>query len=392
MKLRSLSPSKKLHGVPVLVRVDWNVPTEGAFAAEDSLKLTRSIPFIQSLSARGAVVIILTHLGRPKKRERTLSTRQLVPRLKKLGLDLIFHPEPPVSVTLETAKPGSVHLLENVRFEAGEEKNSPVLVQAYARLGRLFMNDAFATCHRKHASVLGLAKAFGSNAYASPGLIEEVTQLSKLLETPKRPFVAVVGGKKLTTKMPIIKTLLQECDAVLVGGAMATPFFRAQKLEIGKSFCEDQAIPAARAVAKHRNLFLPADVMVAPRIDANMKPKPKLIAHLGKKDVIVDVGPATLVAWGSLLRQAKTILWNGPVGVTEVRAGGFGTRFLARHIGVHARGPAFAIAGGGDTIPVIYQTKTESGFDFISTGGGAMLEFIANKGDLPGLEPLRRNL
>lgn len=389
MKLRSLPSKTNLKDVPVLVRVDWNIPLAGPVKGEDSLKLTRSLPFLKSLAKRGAIVIVLTHLGRPKGRDRKLSARQLIPLLQKHGLELSFHPEPLGKIDVSKAKAGSLHLLENVRFEKGEDKNEQKLIAAYSKLGKLYINDAFASCHRKHASVYGLAKAFKSQAFAGPNLIEEVTQLEKLGK-PKRPYIAVIGGKKLTTKIPILQKLLPKCDAVLIGGAMAVPFFVALKRPVGKSFYEKEALTAAKRLLNNKKLLIPGDVMVVEAISPAMKPQIVNAHSISKRSIIVDVGPATLATWGSLLRSAKTILWNGPVGITEFKRSGFGSRFLARHIGLHTKGQVFTVAGGGDTIPVILSVKAQPGFNFISTGGGAMLEFIALDGKLPGLEPLKR--
>lgn len=377
------------------MRVDWNIPLQGEMEAEALLKVERSLAGIRELSRRGAVVILLTHLGRPKKREGGLSTNQLVPILKRLyDLEVIYHKESVSDKAQCTkllkhfleAESGSLHLLENVRFEQGEEKNSLLLSKAYASLGDVFVNDAFASCHRSHVSVVGIAKLLPS--FAGPALAEEVKALGQLLKKPKRPFVAVIGGKKLTTKLPVIKTLLGVCDAVMVGGAMSHAVFVAQGYSIGASYLEKEGVAEARALLKTKKLLLPVDVIVAKNISDEATLEQVSVDEVKKGDVVVDVGPATLKAWGEVIQSAKTVLWNGPVGVTEIKKMGAGSRFLARVIGGHSQGAALGIAGGGDTIPVIMQTKTETWFDFVSTGGGAMLEFLVLKGRLPGLVPL----
>ena len=273
MSLRTLPKTKNIRGRRVLVRVDWNIPLDGGIEPEASLKVERSLRGIKDLSARGAIVIVMTHLGRPKKREASLSTKQLVPLLRDTyGLPVVFHGEvvsdisarKKLSVRLSSAESGTIHLLENVRFEVGEEKNLVSLAKAYASLADVFVNDAFASCHRAHVSVVGIAKQLP--AFAGPSLIEEVGALSALLTKPKRPFVAVIGGKKLTTKLPIVKALLRMCDTVMVGGAMAHPCFLARGFPIGASYLEEEGIPEAKKLVQATNLLLPQDVMVATKV------------------------------------------------------------------------------------------------------------------------------
>lgn len=396
MTLRPFPKAKKINGTRILLRVDWNVPMN-KLGPEDSLKLERTVPFLKELSKRGAKILLLTHIGRPKKREAALSTKRLAPLLKsRYGLDVVYHKESVSSLgnrakmlkRVEESEPGSIHLLENVRFETGEERGLKTLAKAYAELGEIFINDAFASCHRAHVSVSVLPTLMKNRAYAGPQLIEEVQALSRLLKKPKHPFVAVIGGKKLSTKIPVLKKLLDICDAVLVGGAMASPFLQAAGYKIGASYSDTSAKTDAKRLLSKRNLFLPGDVMVVKKGSRTNKLEAVLVDDIGSSQMIVDVGAATLAAWGAMLGRAKTILWNGPIGMIELQPAGFGSRFIARVIGAHAKGPALGIAGGGDTIPVIQETQTLEWFDFVSTGGGAMLEFVAKDGKLPGLSPL----
>jgi len=395
LDLRTLSKTAKLKGVPVIVRVDWNVPLAGSMEREDSLKIERSIPLLKDLKKRGAITILLTHLGRLKKREAKFSTKPLVSVLKKnYGLHLEHHAESvskPVERAwlkkfLSQAEPGSIHLLENVRFEPGEEKNDKTLAKHYAELGELFINDAFASCHRAHTSVVGISKLIAS--YAGPSLIEEVSSLIKLIDRPASPFVAVVGGLKLSTKLPVIEALASACDKVMIGGAMSTPFFKAKKFEVGKSVYEKEGVAIATKLLKKKNILLPEYVVVTQKLGSGLRRVG--VRQVEKRDMIVDVGPKTLKAWGAHIQSAKTVLWNGPLGITEHASTGFGSRFIARVIAMRAKGKAYGVAGGGDTIPVIVATKTEGSFDFVSTGGGAMLEFIAKRGKLPGIIALLR--
>lgn len=397
MTLRTLSKTQTLKGKRVLLRVDWNVPLRHGLLPEESLKIERSLPTIRELSRRGAVVIVLTHLGRPTKRERALSTEHLLPLLKThYQLSLSFHSASvskedergALLASLKEAAPGSVHLLENVRFEKGEEKNDLTLAKAYASIGDLFVNDAFASSHRAHASVVGIAKKLPS--YAGPALAEEVCALSTLLNKPKKPFIAIIGGLKVSTKIPVLQSLLAVCDRVLVGGAMATTLGLALKRPSGKSFVEKTSLAAVKAIVKQKKLVLPADVVVTERLTDHPKLRRVLAEKIGKQDIIVDVGPRTLFAWGKEIAAAKTILWNGPVGVAEVPACGAGSRFLARAIADRAQGNAFVVVGGGDTLPIVAATKTTARFDHVSMGGGATLEFLAKKGKLPGLLPLKK--
>ncbi len=397
MALRVLPKTKQIRGQHILVRVDWNIPLDGGIEPEASLKVERSLRSIKDLCARDAVVIVMTHLGRPKGREASLSTKRLVPLLQDTyGLDVSFHGESvsdaaarkKLLTRLQTAKPGSIHLLENVRFEAGEEKNTVSLAKAYALLADMFVNDAFASCHRAHVSVVGVAKQLP--AFAGPSLVDEVGALSALLKKPKRPFVAVIGGKKLTTKLPVVKALLKMCDTVMVGGAMAHPLLLARGRSIGASYCEEEGVIEAKKLAKAANLILPRDAMVTTKIVEHSVLRCMPIEHVAKKEMMVDLGHASMKEWAQHIQSAKTILWNGPVGVSEIKNMGAGSRFLARVIGGRAKGAALGIAGGGDTIPVIVETGALDWFDFVSTGGGAMLEFLVEQGRLPGLLPLLR--
>jgi phosphoglycerate kinase len=395
MKLRTLPASVSLRGKRVFLRVDWNVPLCSRVLPEDSLKIERSLATIRGLAKRGAVVIVLTHLGRPEKRNPAFSTERLLPLLAATyKLSAAYHSarlsvaaeRAALKQALAEAEPGTIHVLENVRFEAGEEKNAASLAKAYAELGDLFVNDAFASCHRAHVSVAGLAKALPS--YAGPQLVEEVQALHGLLQKPKRPFVAFLGGFKLSTKIPVLKMLLGVCDRVYVGGAMAVTLAAAKGWDTGASFVEKNSLALAKTLVKKPNLLLPTHVAVADAIEDGERVRYVSLADLGKKDIVVDIAPLSLRVWAKDIKTAKTLLWNGPLGVAEIPAFAFGSRFLARAIATRAKGSAFGVAGGGDTLPVLTSTRTVGWFDHVSMGGGAMLEFLALKGKLPGLLPL----
>lgn len=392
--LRTLSSLQITPGMRVLLRVDWNVPLEGGMKPEASLKIERSMETIQWLQSKKAVVIVLTHLGRPLGADPAFSTSILVPLLKKkYQLALTHHTERVSQAgeraallrSLESSAAGSVHLLENVRFEAGEEKNAAPLAKAYASLASAFVNDAFASCHRAHASVVGIAKYLP--VCAGRSLVAEDKALDKVLSDKARPRVAIVGGFKLSTKLPLLKALLEKFDFVLVGGAMATTLKASTGQEVGASFVEPECFREAKRLVGTEKLLLPEDVVVA--MGADFK-KTRAIRwdEIGEKERVFDIGPKTLKTWAKIVKTAKVIVWNGPVGMYEVAAFGTGSRFIARAVAARSKGVAYGVAGGGETIAVILATKTLDWFDHVSTGGGAMLDYLSSEGALPGLVPL----
>jgi phosphoglycerate kinase len=375
--------------------VDWNVPLSGPFAGEKALKLERTFGTIRNLADRGAVVIVMTHLGRPKGRDPKFSTEKLAHIAHGMSdIPIHFCGEALDTSTglkkaqdlVHVAKSGTVFLLENVRFLKGEETDAPGLAKSLASLGDLFVNEAFAASHRAHASVVGVAKTLPS--YAGPSLAEEVFALTKLLEKPKRPYVAVVGGAKLSTKLGVLESLLKVADRVLVGGAMAHPFYLAKGLKIGKSLTEKGGAAIAKKLMRNPKLAFPTDAVVAPKLDpkkAHVVP----ISGIKADEVIGDIGTETMMAWAAWLKKANTIAWNGPVGVAEIPTFSHGSLLLARVIAARSKGPCFGVVGGGDTLPIVAKCGMGEWFDHVSTGGGAMLEFITKKGDLPGLRVLQ---
>lgn len=394
MKLRTLSPKKNLKGVPVLVRVDWNIPLSGVIADEHHLKIQRSKPLLKELQQRGAIVVLLTHLGRPAKKETRYSTKHLVSILKKQQISVTYltgsvsnqRDRKTLLATLQKAAAGSLFLLENVRFEKGEEKNDKQLAKAYAELAQVYMNDAFASSHRKHASVAAIASY--TDAYAGPALVQEVLSLESILKKPAKPFNVIMGGKKLSTKIGVIKTLKKQTDGIYVGSAMAIPFWVNRGWNVGKSTVEKEALSQAKALAASTDIRLPIDVTVTQRLQTHPKIQYKAVEDIQPQDIIVDIGPRTLKLWHEQLAKAKTILWNGPVGITEIQETGFGTRGLAKSIAKHHK-HARTMVGGGDTVPLVIQLGLSKSYDVISTGGGAMLEFLEKEGKLPGLLVLR---
>lgn len=401
MKPRCYDSKIPVGCLRVYVRVDWNIPLQNGLGAEDSLKLSRSYPLLKQLQQAGAITFVLTHLGRPKKREAAFSTKPLAKivsahsglPIQWLDTDLSSKSGKETFVReIDRFQPGDIVLLENVRFQKGEETNDVALVKAYADHADVFINDAFASCHRNHATVTGLAKALPS--FAGPALCQEIAALLPLVPDGvkvRRPYIAVIGGAKLSTKIPVLKALLGHADKVLVGGAMAHAFFAAKNITIGKSYIEKEGIAMAKKIIKNSKLLLPIDVLVAKK---PQQPKPGehpravKLKEIGKTDYIVDIGPETMRAWAAEINKAKTVVWNGPLGMTEVPAFSYGSLMIGRAIAARAKGKAYGVAGGGDTLPVLQRTGMQEWFDFISTGGGAMMEFFISAGKLPGILPL----
>lgn len=396
MQLRTLPLAKIKKGMRILVRVDWNVPLKGKVVMECE-KIVRTVPLLRELRKRGAVTILMTHLGRPKGRDKSCSTKILVPFVEGCSGVLVKYLDADLSTVsgtkqlkehIDELEPGDIVLLENVRFQPGEEENKPMLAKRYASLADWFVNDAFASCHRAHTSVVGIARELP--AYAGPELEKEVTALSKLLSKPKHPYYAFIGGSKLSTKIEVIEQLIKVSDKVFIGGAMAHVFFAAKKISIGASYIEPEGIKlATKLMKKTKKIELPIDLVVAKKIDPNVHPHVVELGKLSAKEMIGDIGPATARSWSEMIKKASTIVWNGPVGVTEIPAFSHGSLILARAMASRGKGKAFCVVGGGDTLPVIEHAGVGEYIDHVSTGGGAMLEFISLNGKLPGLKPLQ---
>ncbi|MFA6447175.1 MAG: phosphoglycerate kinase [Patescibacteria group bacterium] len=407
--MEGLKSIKDLHGATVLLRLDWNIPLHKKPVPGDLLKIQDSIETIRQLCKQKCKVVVLTHLGRPKtsnlaarssklgrKIDKNYSTARLLPLVEMYlekpihfcGENLTNEQERLEALkSIQVGKPGSVFLLENVRFYPGEETNDPALAKAYASLGEVFVNDAFASCHRQHVSVVGIAKLLPSAA--GPQLIKEIEAADKVLKNPKKPFVLILGGAKLETKMPVIASLLPKADKILIGGAMANAFFAAKKLSLGKSLADKESIKLAKAL-KSPKIILPEDVLVAKKIALGAKPKCVAIKQISKTDMIGDIGVKTMRSWSQIIKSAKTILWNGPLGVTEIPAFSHGSLVIAQAVAMRSKGKAFGLVGGGDTVPVVIESGMSEWIDHISMGGGALLEYIGTRGKLPGIIALTR--
>lgn len=391
-----LDKTTDVRGKRVILRVDWNIPLMAVPHESELMKVKQSAETIKDLSKRGAVVIVLTHLGRPEGWEKKYSTARLLPFAEAyLGKPMVFCGEDITTVdgyaavarSIGAAKAGDVYLLENVRFYTGEESNDKKLSQVYATLGELYVNDAFASCHRAHVSVTGIPAYLPH--YAGPNLAKEIEAADKLIGKPKKPFIAIIGGAKLSTKMPVIEALLKVADKVCIGGAMANPFFAARRYELGKSLMEKEGVKFAKPLLKDPKVILPTDVLVAKKIDERARPHAVDNKAVKKNEAIGDIGPQTMREWAALVKTAQTILWNGPVGVAELKPFSHGSLVLGQAIAARSAGKAYGVVGGGDTVPVALETGMSEWFDHISMGGGALLEYITEKGKLPGIEALR---
>ena len=383
-----------LAGKRVLIREDLNVPMKQGEIQNDA-RLRASLPTIELALKKGALPIVCSHLGRPKAGEFNpeLSLQPIAEYLQRaLGVPVVL------ASSLEEVAPAAnqVVLLENVRFHKGEKTNDPELCQAYAELCDVFVMDAFGTAHRAEGSTAGVIP-FAKAAAAGPLLASELDALAAALETPAKPLAAIVGGSKVSTKLEVLNALAGKCDTIFVGGGIANTFIAAAGYNVGKSLVEEDLIPTAQQIAQAVDVPLPIDVVVvdASQIHgdfmeaiANLPATIKAVAEVGDTDMILDIGPKTAELFAEKLKTANTILWNGPVGVFEVDAFSKGTESLGRCI---FESSAFSLAGGGDTIAAIDKFDLSSGVSYISTGGGAFLEFVEGK-TLPAVAALEAKL
>jgi phosphoglycerate kinase len=378
-----------LRGKRVLIREDLNVPVQNGVVTSDA-RIRASLPTIQAALAAGARVMVMSHLGRPEEgvHDAEFSLAAVAARLAELlGQKVRFERDWLGGVQCE---PGEVVLLENVRFNKGEKKNSDELAQRMAALCDVYVMDAFATAHRAEASTHGIAK-FAKIACAGPLLTNELDALEKALGSPKRPLIAIVGGSKVSTKLTVLENLLGKVDKLIVGGGIANTFLAAAGHPIGKSLSEHDMVGIAsgllaRARSGGAQIPLPTDVVVAKEFKATAEADVVGVAEVGADDMILDIGPDTSESFASALKGAGTIVWNGPVGVFEFDQFGEGTRTIAQAV---ARSPAFSIAGGGDTIAAIEKYGVGEDISYISTAGGAFLEFLEGK-KLPAVEILEQ--
>ena len=363
----------ELAGQRVLIREDLNVPLRDGAITNDA-RLRAAVPSILAALEQGAAVMLMSHLGRPPEGEwrEEGSLAPIATRLAELlGRDVLLAKEWRTVAPL----PGDVVLLENVRFNLGEAANEDSLAATYAALCDIFVMDAFGTAHRAQASTHGVAR-YAPEACAGPLLHAELTALERALTTAQQPMMAVVGGSKVSTKLNVLGQLAARCDSLIVGGGIANTFLAAAGYPVGQSLCEWDLLDTARELMDRVDIPLPIDVIVAPGIDAPQHAEIKLVADVKADDMILDVGPSTAAEIASRIHSAATVLWNGPLGVFEQEAFAAGTRVLADAI---AESESFSLAGGGDTLAAIDQFGVADNISYISTGGGAFLEYVEGK-------------
>ena len=384
-----------VEGKRVFLRADLNVPLDDGRITDDT-RIRASLPTIVYLLERGAAVILASHLGRPKgKVNDALRLKPVADRLSQLlGRPVRMTGDalgPGVQVAVDKLRPGDLLLLENLRFHADEEANDPKFATALADLADVYVNDAFGAAHRAHASTEGITHHLPAVA----GLLmeREVDSLSRLLKRPPRPFHAVIGGAKVSGKLEVLEVLLARCQAVLVGGGMANTFLAARGLQLGASLVETEQIGAAERILvearrKRVRLMLPTDAVIAPQIHHRAKTQVVPVGDVPRDQMIVDIGPETVAAFTTQLGKAKTVFWNGPMGVFEISQFAEGTNAIARFLADRTQAGVITIVGGGDSVAAVEQLGLSDRITHVSTGGGASLEFIEGK-TLPGVAALR---
>ena len=394
---KTLDDIGNVTGKRVLVREDLNVPMADG-AVTDDTRFRATLPTVTELADKGAIVLILAHFGRPKGERNPGMSLALVtkPYEQVLGRPVRFIGDcvgDEAAEAIATLKAGDVAILENTRFHAGEEKNDPALAAAMAKLGDLYVNDAFSAAHRAHASTEGLAHLLP--AYAGRAMEAELTALDKALGNPEHPVAAVVGGAKVSTKLDVLKHLVAKVDHLIIGGGMANTFLAARGVDVGKSLCEHELTGTAEEIfeaAERANctIHLPYDVVVAKEFRANPPVRTVNVHEVAADEMILDVGPAAVEALADVLKNCRTLVWNGPLGAFETPPFDTATVALARTAAALTRdGSLVSVAGGGDTVAALNQAGVGDDFTFVSTAGGAFLEWMEGK-ELPGVAALTR--
>lgn len=406
MILKNIQNLKNIKGKRAIVRVDFNVPIKGGKIVDDT-KIRESIPTIKYLLSEGASIVLISHLGRPDGVKSRKSVKSKVKNECKFNFnkDLKYSLKPvaiilesllgkkvklmsgcigsKVEKKMEKAEAGDIFLLENIRFYGEEKKNNKTFAKAIARLGEVYVNDAFAVSHREHASVFQIRNYLPS--YKGLLLQAETENLDKIKKNFKKPYVILLGGAKLSTKIRLIKKLNKSASKILIGGAMANVFFAAKGWEVGKSLVEKEMINEAKKLLKNKKIILPKDVVVAKNISKAAKAELRKSDEIKKGEIILDIGPETIKEYAKQIKKAKTILWNGPMGVFEYKQFSSGSVILARTIASVSSGRAYGVCGGGETVEILNKTKMEEFVDWVSTGGGAMLSYLSGE-KMPGIK------
>jgi phosphoglycerate kinase len=391
---KTLDDIGDVRGKRVLVREDLNVPMQDG-AVSDDTRLRATLPTVTELADKGAIVLILAHFGRPKGNPSAeFSLKQLVePYANVLGRPVTYVDWEGDAAAVTALAPGDVAILENTRFFGGEEKNDPAVVDRFASLGDLYVNDAFSAAHRAHASTEGLAHKLP--AFAGRAMEAELDALDKALGNPEHPVAAVVGGAKVSTKLDVLKHLVTRVDHLIIGGGMANTFLAARGVNVGKSLCEHELTGTADeifAAADSANctIHLPYDVVVAKEFRANPPIRTVNVHEVAADEMILDVGPAATEALADVLKNCRTLVWNGPLGAFETPPFDTATVALAKTAAALTKsGSLVSVAGGGDTVAALNQAGVADDFTFVSTAGGAFLEWMEGK-DLPGVAALAR--
>jgi phosphoglycerate kinase len=393
--VRTLGSAGDLSGKRVLVRVDFNVPMHDGKVSDDT-RLRAALPTLRALSDRGAKIILLSHFDRPKGK--VVPSMSLKPLAAPLS-DLFEQPVafaadcigPAAEQGVAALAPGGVILLENLRFHAGEEADDPAFADNLARLGDIYVDDAFSAAHRAHASTSALAKRLP--AYAGLAMARELEALDKALGAPVRPVLGIVGGSKVSTKLDLLKNLVTKLDYLAIGGGMANTFLFAQGHPVGASYCEKDLKATVEEIlqlasANGCELLLPIDVVVSERLEPNAPHFTRALDDVDEAERILDAGPETVAKLSAVMDAAKTLIWNGPLGVFEVPPFDAATVAVARHAAERAKaGALVAVGGGGDTVSALHHAGVAADFSFVSTAGGAFLEWMEGK-SLPGVEVL----
>ena len=390
LSLDDLEPDE-LSGRRVLVRVDFNVPLDGRGderRVSSDVRVRAALPTIETLLERGSAVVLASHLGRPKGPDPELTMTPVARRLEELlGRPVAYSPD---SLSGEGSPPGDgeVVLLENLRFDPGETANDPAFARRIASLAEMFVQDAFGTCHRAHASTVGVT-AHLDPCVAGKLVQRELGAFRQLLESPRRPFVSILGGAKIAGKLETLRGLLERCDRVCLGGGMANTFLLARGMEVGDSLVEPDLLDEARALLERHGdaLELPADVVVAPELAPEAETRAVAASDVKPGWKILDAGPGTVAAFGQRIRSAGTVFWNGPLGVFETPPFDAGTRAFAELLASATEAGVYTVVGGGDSIAAIEQAGRLEDVSHASTGGGAALELVSGV-TLPGIAAL----